>query len=93
MTEKIELQKQIVAIRENKCWIHDEKLITTITAPFEGFPTDEIRLMDKMYPFHGLFSHTGCMPLMSEVSRGQRASMCPVCNKEATIYLAQLNEL
>ena len=55
VTEKIELQKQIVAIRENKCWIHDEKLITTITAPFEGFPTDEIRLMDKMYPFHGLF--------------------------------------
>ena len=44
------LKKELKALKRNECWIHGDKLHIAITEPFEGFPADHIRQIDKEYP-------------------------------------------
>ena len=90
--KKEKLKKEIEGLRRNECWVHGEKLMIAITEPFEGFPSDNIQQIDAMFPFHGLYVHTGCMPLASDQEHGQKTSMCPSCNKEASKYLDKLDD-
>ncbi len=89
---KEKLRKELASLKQGKCWVHGDKLQIAITEPFEGFPADHIRKIDSEFPFHALYVHVGCMPLTSNDAHGQRTSMCPACNKEASRYLDQLDD-
>jgi len=84
--------KKIKALQKNKCWVHGDDLLISITEPFVGYPAEEIKHVDSKYPYHALYSHVGCMPLASGESQGQRTSMCPSCNREAAKYLDSLEK-
>ena len=89
---KEKLQKKLQARKEGRCWIHGDKLLRSITEPFEGYPSETIREIDRLYPFHALFVHVGCMPLTSDQIHGQQTTICPSCNKEASKYLETLDD-
>ena len=89
---KEKLQKELQARKEGRCWIHGDKLLRSITEPFEGYPSETIRKIDRLYPFHALFVHVGCMPLTSDQIHGQQTTICPSCNKEASKYLETLDD-
>jgi len=89
---KEKLKKQLKALQKNKCWVHGDDLLISITEPFVGYPAEEIKHVDSKYPYHALYSHVGCMPLASGKSQGQRTSMCPSCNREAAKYLDSLEK-
>jgi hypothetical protein len=90
---KEKLRKELASLRKGKCWIHGDKLQITITQPFEGFPADHMRKIDKEFPFHALYVHVGCMPLTSNEAHGQRTSMCLTCNKFALQFLQDIEDL
>jgi hypothetical protein len=85
-------QKELQARKEGRCWVHGDKLLQSITEPFEGYPSKTIREIDSLYPFHALFVHVGCMPLASDQTHGQQTTICPSCNREASRYLESLEE-
>ena len=87
------LKKELKALKRNECWIHGDNLHIAITEPFEGFPADHIRQIDKEYPFHALYVHVGYMPLTSNEIHGQRTSMCPTFNKFALQFLQDIEDL
>ena len=91
--KKENIEKNFEDLKRNQCWVHGDKLHITITEPFEGFPADHIRHIDKEYPFHALYVHVGCMPLTSNEIHGQRTSMCPTCNKFALQFLQDIVDL
>ena len=91
--KKENIEKNFEDLKRNQCWVHGDKLQITITQPFEGFPADHMRQIDKEFPFHALYVHVGCMPLTSNEAHGQRTSMCPTCNKFALQFLQDIEDL
>ena len=90
---KENIEKNFEDLKRNQCWVHGDKLQITITQPFEGFPADHMRQIDKEFPFHALYVHVGCMPLTSNEVHGQRTSMCLTCNKFALQFLQDIEDL
>ena len=81
-----EIEKEIEALQQGKCWKHDTKMFRGITKPFVGYPSEVVRNADKMFPNHGLYYHAGCMPPTLSENGGQKVLICHVCNAKAQDY-------
>lgn len=79
--------RQLEALKEKKCWVHGNQLIRGITEPSYGLPSGYDAEVQKRYPFHGLFVDLGCLAVPSDQTQGQTANICPICQKEAIVYL------
>ena len=44
-------QKELQARKEGRCWVHGDKLLQSITEPFEGYPSKTIREIDTVISF------------------------------------------
>ena len=85
-------KKEILALRQNKCWVHGDDLIRGITEPSYGLPSGYHSEIQRQFPYHGLFVDLGCLAAPSDQTQGQTTNICPTCQKEAIVYLDSIED-
>ena len=72
---------------EFNCQVHNEILEVGISKPLVGYPAREILYMNKQFPYNGIYSIQGCMPILDS-DKGQIELYCPACKKLAIEYIS-----
>ncbi|MDC0545485.1 hypothetical protein OAO62_01450 [Gammaproteobacteria bacterium] len=80
-------KKEILALRQNKCWVHGDDLIRGITEPSYGLPSGYHSEIQRQFPYHGLFVDLGCLAVPSDQIQGETTNICSTCQKEAIVFL------
>jgi len=86
------IKKEIIALRQNKCWVHGNELIRGITEPSFGFPSGNDFEVKRQFPFHGLYVDLGCLAVPSDQIQGQTTNICSSCQEGAIAYLDSIEE-